>query len=165
MQKLIKRTAEAQRNAANRAKKKSLQEFKRTKGERIRESKINIKSITSDLHRARQVRREAWELGPLAPRRDLDGHMSHAALRGGRLSPRVPLKSWEVEARCHWAGGSKYLNLAVGDRVVITQGPDKGIIDKVAKIDLDTATLELAEAGKVRFPGLYPTHDRGISGS
>lgn len=152
MQKLVKRTAEAQRNAANRAKRKSLKEFQQGMSERRRENKRNTKGIATDLQRARRARSSAWDLGPIAPRRDTDGHMSFAAMGGSRMSPQVSLKAWEIEARCHWAGGSQHLNLAVGDRVVVMQGPDKGVIDKIAKLNMDTATVELSNTSKVRPP-------------
>ncbi|KAL2759382.1 hypothetical protein ACRALDRAFT_1067783 [Sodiomyces alcalophilus JCM 7366] len=148
MQKLIKRTAEAQRAAARRAKKKNFEAYLQNKDRRIREQRQSIEEIATDLRTARNTRREHWELGPLAPRFDLDGKNTHAAQKTSRTAMQAILKPWEVEKRCAWAGTPQLLNLVVGDRVVVLEGPDKGKIDRVASLDMERGTLQLENIAK-----------------
>ncbi len=53
-------------------------------------------------------------------------------------------------ARCKWAGGAYYLNLAEGDRVVLLDGPDKGRIGQVIEINHDTAEVTVQDLNKAR---------------
>lgn len=161
MQKLVKRTAEAQRAAARRAKKRGLEAYRDNKHQRIREQKSAIEEISSDLNAARAARRELWEMGPVAPRRDLDGKLTHGAQQAARTTMQTPLKPWEIQQRCAWAGTPQNLNLVVNDRVVIMEGPEKGKIDRVANINIERATVELATLGKylAKVPDVYRSID------
>lgn len=165
MKKIVAQTAEAQRNAANRAKRKSISEFRRAQAERRRETKTALQGVVRDLRAARIRRREDWDLGFMAPLRNIDGQMTHAATEGARMTMTQPLKAWEIEARCAWAGGSQYLNIRVGDRVVVTEGPFKGVIDKINKINMETATVQLADSAKrlMKVPDLYRELDKNIN--
>lgn len=121
------------------------------KRQRLREQSQSIDEISTDLRAARSTRRERWELGPLASRLDLDGKNAHAAQEASRLNMQAVLKPWEIQQRCAWAGTPELLNLVVGDRVVLLEGPDKGKIDRVASIDMSRGTLQLENIGKVRL--------------
>ncbi|ROT43725.1 KOW motif domain-containing protein [Sodiomyces alkalinus F11] len=161
MQKLIKRTAEAQRAAARRAKKKSLTEYLSNKHRRIREQARSVSEIAADLRAARLNRRQNWELGPLAPRLDLDGKATHAAQEAPRTAMQTLMKPWEIQLRCAWAGTPELLNLVVGDRVVVMEGPEKGKIDRVASIDMRHGTINLENIGKYlsKIPDEYRSVD------
>ncbi|KAM0286067.1 hypothetical protein ACHAQH_001075 [Verticillium albo-atrum] len=148
MQKLVKRTAEAQRASARRTSKKALEVYRRSKLERRSEQSQNIEEIAGDLRAARVARAEAWDLGPLTPRRDIDGNFTHGATLLSRNRPQTPFKAWEIEQRCAWAGGSKILNIVKNDRVVVMEGPDKGKIDLINHIDLNNGVVELKTLGK-----------------
>ncbi|EEY19159.1 KOW motif domain-containing protein [Verticillium alfalfae VaMs.102] len=143
MQKLVKRTAEAQRAVARRTAKKTLNVYRRSKLERRSEQSQNVEEIAGDLRAARVARAEAWDLGPLTPRRDVDGNFTHGATLLSRNRPQTPFKAWEIEQRCAWAGGSKLLNIVKNDRVVVMEGPDKGKIDLINHIDLNNGVVEL----------------------
>ncbi|KAK1994016.1 KOW domain-protein domain-containing protein-containing protein [Colletotrichum falcatum] len=147
MQKLIKRTAQAEKQVARRIKKRARAEGGREKAERFRDQRNQLTELNRDVKTARLVRQEKWTLGPLAPRRDVFD--SYGAVQTNRQSRSTPLKPEEVEARCAWAGGLQYLNIAVNDRVVLLEGPDKGKIDRIASINLEHGTVTLKDIAKI----------------
>ncbi|KZL77541.1 KOW domain-containing protein domain-containing protein, partial [Colletotrichum tofieldiae] len=147
MQKLIKRTAQAEKQVARRIKKRSRVENGTEKAQRFRDQRNQLTELNKDVKTARLVRHEKWALGPLAPRRDVFD--SYGALQTNRQGRSTPLKPEEIEARCAWAGGCQYLNIAVNDRVVLLEGPDKGKIDRIASINLEYGTVTLKEIAKV----------------
>ncbi|GKT50019.1 uncharacterized protein ColSpa_10200 [Colletotrichum spaethianum] len=147
MQKLIKRTAQAEKQVARRIKKRSRVENGTEKAQRFRDQRNQLTELNKDVKTARLVRHEKWALGPLAPRRDVFD--SYGALQTNRQGRSTPLKPEEIEARCAWAGGCQYLNIAVNDRVVLLEGPDKGKIDRIASINLEYGTVTLKDIAKV----------------
>lgn len=151
MDKLIKRTATAERQVARRLREAAKRSHRRQLGERIRRAKSAVEDLNRNVYNARRVRHEAWELGPLAPRRTIENGYGIATehARTARQTSDMLLRPFEREARCEWAGGSKYLNLAPGDRVVILEGHDKGNIDTITSVNASTGTVELKEFGKV----------------
>jgi large subunit ribosomal protein L24 len=153
MLKLLKRSAQAERQVAKKAAKQSKNEFKgnlirfrQAVTEANREMRANKKA-------SRQASKDAWELGPLAPKRNL-GIDNYDALSGGirvdwtNMGTYKP-KAAVVEKRCAWAGGVKQLCLAPKDRVVILDGPDKGKIDKIKDINLEAGYLTLETCNQV----------------
>ncbi|PKS06942.1 hypothetical protein jhhlp_005538 [Lomentospora prolificans] len=151
MDKLVKRTLKAERQVARRLKNQSNKAYRRELRDRVRRAKSAVEDLNKNVSEARRARHERWELGPLAPNRTVDlGHgvvTEHA--RTARQTTEFLLRPFELEARCGWAGGVKFLNLAVGDRVVITEGHDKGNIDTISAIHTSTGTVELKEHGKL----------------
>ncbi|OHE97644.1 KOW domain-containing protein domain-containing protein, partial [Colletotrichum orchidophilum] len=147
MQRLIKRTAQAEKQVARRMKKRARGEGGAEKAQRARDQRNMLTELNKDIKTARLVRQEKWDLGPLAPRRDV--FESYGALQTNRQSRSTPLKPEEIEARCAWAGGCQYLNLAVKDRVVLLEGPEKGKIDRISSINLEYGTVQLENIAKV----------------
>lgn len=104
---------------------------------------------------ARRARKEDWAMGPLAPKRDLgfNGYgMFAESVRTdwsnyGLHAPRPEI----IAKRCAWAGGVKQLNLAVSDRVVIMDGPDKGKIDRIKTINLQSGHVTLENNHRVCY--------------
>jgi large subunit ribosomal protein L24 len=107
-------------------------------------------------------------MGPLAPRRDVGipvtrndtGNPATNELAWGSISTsRLKLGSRytraELEASAEWAGGLENLCLAPGDRVVVLEGPYKGRIAPISKLNKDTAGVELESVGTVSC--LLPT--------
>lgn len=153
MDKLIKRTTKAERQVARRMREAAKKNHRRQLGARLRSAKAAMADLSQNVYNARRMRHEAWELGPMAPRRTIENGYGIAAepARTGRQTADFIMRPFEVEARCEWAGGSKHLNLAEGDRVVILEGPDKGNIDTISSISRSSGTVELKEFGKVCF--------------
>lgn len=89
---------------------------------------------------ARQARREDWELGPLAPKRDV----GDVAEKYGAASPyllRPPPLSEKEQKKALEPYGGKLLHFRKGDRVVMIQGRDKGKISTIREIDRERASV------------------------
>jgi large subunit ribosomal protein L24 len=130
MQKVIRRTILAENQAARRlAKRKDKKNFETAKGHREQNAFVR-RDVTKEIKQRRVERREDWELGPLAPRRDVGdkkdtfGTVSTQRMRGPVLTKAV---LDEV--------GGRYLTLVKGDRVVLLEGRDKGKIGKIQSTD------------------------------
>lgn len=156
MQKLAKRAAQAQRQAARRAKQRLEQQNveQRFRGRQM--LRTAVAEMRQNLEEARRARREDWELGPLSPKRDL-GFNKYGLLKqtlrqdwaaNGMPRPRPEI----VERRCAWAGGSKMLNLAPQDRVVILDGPDRGKIDRIKSVNAEAGYVTLENHHRVNPP-------------
>lgn len=118
------------------------------KTEQTREKARTMTQIKGDLQAARVARRQDWEMGPLAPRRDIPklseaSNTYYGSVAMERATVKGRLSKEELEARTAWAGGSKFLNLAIGDRVVVIEGPWKGRIAPIKKIVRDSAQVQL----------------------
>jgi large subunit ribosomal protein L24 len=134
MQKVIRRTILAEKQAARRlAKRRESAEREKAKINREQNAFIR-KDATKEIKQRRAERREDWELGPLAPRRDVGdlketyGTVSTQRMRGPILDYRA---RWEALK----AVGGRYLTLVKGDRVVLLEGRDKGKIGKISSTD------------------------------
>ncbi|RDA89861.1 hypothetical protein CP533_0407 [Ophiocordyceps camponoti-saundersi (nom. inval.)] len=147
MLKLLKRAAQAERQAARRFKERRKQ-AKAAERASLRPRMNNaLKEVINHDKAARQARIEDWEMGPLAPKRDL-GYNAYG-VTWEYLRHQHPAQSPEVvKRRCAWAGGPRKLNLAAGDRVLIMDGPDKGKIDRIKEIQLSHGTVTLENRHK-----------------
>lgn len=164
MQKLAKRTAQAQRQAGRRAEHQARRQRKTALWQARAAVKGMNQEIKGNLADARLARREDWEMGPIAPKRDLGfnnyGLMSDPTRASHSYNGQHVISPKVVEKRCAWAGGTKQLNLAVGDRVVILEGPAKGKLDRIDSINTDLGTVTLREQYQVgsileQYSGIY----------
>ncbi len=149
MQKLLRRTAQAEKQVARRAAKLQRGETAVEKYERLHITRVAKREIRLQRQEAKVARHETWEMGPLAPRRD------SAASYWGTIAEERIASNFEhvekfVDIRCQWAGGKEHLCLAEGDRVVIMEGPLKGRIGPIRTINKDSGTVQLEEVAKVR---------------
>lgn len=145
MQKLIRRTAQAERQATRRITKKS-DSFKHAEQqERFKKRMSAVRETNVALKLARQRRREDWEMGSLAPMRDTPIKGPDGAYWGSlplsRALGQLPQK--QIDLACKWAGGSKYLCLKPGDKLAIMEGPDKGQIGTLRSISLEEGAVIL----------------------
>ncbi|RKF78345.1 putative kow domain-containing protein domain-containing protein [Golovinomyces cichoracearum] len=101
----------------------------------------------------RKARREDWELGPLAPKRDVGDRKDTYGAVDGQLIRGPKLSKEEAEEKMKDFGG-KFLSLFKGDRVVLLEGRDKGKIGKVISIDKERAecTVEGLNLIDVKVP-------------
>ncbi|KAI8715774.1 hypothetical protein NCS52_01085700 [Fusarium sp. LHS14.1] len=164
MQKLAKRVAQAQRQAGRRAQKAAKTEqtnYKLRNQQAFREA---VSEVRQNLKDARRARKEDWELGPLAPKRDLGynqyGMFSESVRTDwsnyGFYTPRPEI----LEKRCAWAGGLRQFGLAVSDRVVIMDGPDKGKIDRIRAINLQSGSVTLETHHRAISAGMFGNDSR-----
>jgi large subunit ribosomal protein L24 len=147
MDKILRRVRMAERQVARRVKRREQLVHSIKKNERIRSVSRQRKEAGYELGAAIKARHEDLELGPLAPRRDVSkpdpfsNHWGSISIERALLQTKITDE--QREARAAWAGGSQYLCIAPGDRVVITEGPYKGKITKIAAIKRDAMTVEL----------------------
>ncbi|KAI9801297.1 MAG: hypothetical protein M1833_002867 [Piccolia ochrophora] len=132
MQKVLRRTALAKahvaKRIANAAEKRAAAERKAKKFEH----RSVAQEASQDVRDERRRRREDWDLGPLAPKRDVgDQTGTYGAMDGRRLK----LKEIPREKRI------RFWSIVPGDRVVIIDGKDKGKIGEVKTIDAKTNGL------------------------
>ena len=144
MQKVLRRTAlakkQAQRRAANRAGAKNSEERKL----RRFNNGIAGSTISDDIRAERRARREDWIMGPLAPRRDVGerkdfyGTVSARRLQGGEV---------DKEMRREWC-------LEVRDRVaVVAEGHrDRGKISQIGEIREKAQEAVVTGLNKVGAP-------------
>ncbi|KAI0974954.1 hypothetical protein F4678DRAFT_421434 [Xylaria arbuscula] len=149
MQKILRRVATAERVAVKRQKAKDLKYYKKEKKEQTRHRIAHVSTAHREIEGAKQSIRDDWAMGPLAPRIDV-GNMHNAlgAVGESRFSSPGHFSLAMRNARCQWAGGAYYLNLAIGDRVVLLDGPDKGRIGQVSDINYDTAEVTVKDFNK-----------------
>jgi large subunit ribosomal protein L24 len=144
MQKVIRRTLLAEKQAARRlAKRQDTSKREQAKSNR-EQSRYLRKDEVRDIQTARQVRREDWELGPLAPRRDV-GSLKEAYGTINSQRTRGTLLNEKEKERLLEPVGGKYLVFSKEDRVVLLEGRDKGKIGKI--IAIDTARGECTVEG------------------
>jgi large subunit ribosomal protein L24 len=129
MQKVLRRSAAVKRRADKKTTDHAVQNAKVKWNVQRRQDLIVRRQITNDILAERKRRREEWELGPLAPKRDVgDSKDSYGTVDAGRI------KGSEV----HPSQRTKRWNIVEGDRVVIIEGRDKGQIGLVTSTDRNT---------------------------
>ncbi|KAI0806467.1 hypothetical protein GGR55DRAFT_652771 [Xylaria sp. FL0064] len=149
MQKILRRVATAERVAAKRKKARDLQFYKKDKKEVNQQRTFQVNQARDEVKAAKQAIRDDWAMGPLAPRTDVgEWHDALGAIRDTRMSSGTTIPLTLRNARCQWAGGAYYLNLAVGDRVVLLDGPDKGRIGQIQNINHESAEATIKDLNK-----------------
>ncbi|KAI2642089.1 hypothetical protein GGS21DRAFT_486946 [Xylaria nigripes] len=150
MQKILRRVATAERVVTKRQKIRDLKYRRREKKESSQHHQGQVSRALSELTEAKKAIRDDWAMGPLSPRKDIGewegalGSIGEARYTG----PSSDLPLAVRNARCEWAGGAYYLNLAVGDRVVLLDGPDKGRIGNITDLDLGKAEVTVKDLNK-----------------
>jgi large subunit ribosomal protein L24 len=158
MQKVIRRTVLAEKQAARRLERRKDKDNRTWRKTNREQNLYSRKESTTALKAARFNRREDWELGPLAPRRDVGdmkdryGTVSTQALRGPILENDARKKARELI-------GGKYMNIVKGDRVVLLEGRDKGKIGKITQVDTDRCEFTVEGLNMVTLlsnPNCFP---------
>ena len=126
MQKLLRRTELAKRQAARKYAARKEKWESDTRKLRVQEQKVTNISIRNDRRAALVARHEDWHLGPLAPKRDVgDAQYTYGSLDSRRFrgveKPKEEVKNWGIVR---------------GDRVVIVQNghPERGRIGTVTEV-------------------------------
>ena len=133
MQKVLRRTAFAEAQAARRLARRKERYIRHSEKTKRENTRFIRREETTEIKNARIARREDWELGPLAPRRDVGlnkdtyGTINSMSLRGPSLTLQQRLEKNPE--------GGRYANIVVGDRVVLLEGRDKGKIGKISARD------------------------------
>lgn len=142
MQKVIRRTLLAEKQAARqlarRQRRNELDEFYQRRDRTQQWGAENLRRIKEN----REVRREDWELGELAPKRNVGSQAETYGSIGAQFSQEPVARRKEILEILDIWGGKKHLNITAGDRVVVISGPDKGKIGKVNRVDKQRAEVE-----------------------
>lgn len=158
MQKLLRRVATAERVVSKRKAATDRMLWKKDIKKHRQDQASQDVMVNQDIDRAKQAIKDDWNLGPMAPNIYYgDAALTYGAISESRYRQAVVLREKQKEARCAWLGGSKNLNLAVGDRVVLLEGPDKGKIGKVTDIQMNEGCLIVEGLNKsnVRMPASF----------
>lgn len=146
MQKLLRRTAQAERQVIRRSKKQSKMINMARQRQEFRQRMGGTQETHASLKAATRRRREDWEMGALAPQRDTPLRDANNSYWGTvslyrNLADNLPEKQRDLA--CRWAGGRKTLCIKAGDRVAIMEGPDKGKISTVKWVQEEGAFVAL----------------------
>ena len=100
----------------------------------MEQARFQRRDEVEQIKAARIARREDWELGPLAPKRDVgDKAETYGTVNTLRSKGPVLTKKARWDQRLYIGG--KYPTIVVGDRVAIMEGRDKGKIGMVVEMD------------------------------
>lgn len=152
MQRIIERTKHAERHAA-----RALQRTKERKAvsdtwTRKQNALRMLRRDSQHIVQARQRRREDFETGSLAPRRDVgDKADTYATMTIFDLA----LPEVRPERRKEW------IPFRVGDRVVVLSGRDRGRISEVSRIDEERRSVEVQDVNVTAFslPAWFPREE------
>lgn len=147
MDKILRRVRMAERQAVRRNKRIKDRNYGLDKRIRLREVGGLRREAGMDLNRAIKARHEDYDLGPIAPRRDVSklnefGH-HWGSISTERALLNVKLTEHQRAARAAWAGGVDYLCIRPDDRVVVLEGPYKGQIATIKSINRNTMAVDL----------------------
>jgi large subunit ribosomal protein L24 len=159
MQKVVRRTILAEKQAARRLAKrkdKNMRDWAKSTREQVN---LTRRQQTDDIKKARANRREDYELGPLAPKRDVgDMKEVYGTLQGNRVKgqPIDPRKIAEVLKDVGYNNMWRTVVFVVGDRVVLLEGKDKGKIGIINNIDVPRGECTVEGLNMVRLlPRLF----------
>ncbi|RWA11550.1 hypothetical protein EKO27_g3526 [Xylaria grammica] len=162
MQKILRRVATAERVANKRKRTKQGHIWKQQKKQDMSDQTGQVRMARDEIKAAKQAIRNDWSMGALSPRTDVgDWQGAYGTIGEYRFSSAGRFTFAQRDARCQWAGGARYLNLAPGDRVVLLEGPDKGRIGPIYAISSETAevTVEGLNKSNIRLNPLMKTDE------
>ncbi|TKA62263.1 hypothetical protein B0A49_10408 [Cryomyces minteri] len=143
----------AKRQAARRALLRTQKEEADTARTKTMEKIQSAKEESRVIKEARRNRREDWDLGPLAPRRDVGenkqyyGTVNQNTLRGVEIPKKKRTELWTI---------------VEGDRVVLLTGRDKGKIGEVESVNKETEEVEIAIPEWMRGKDSNPSPTRSV---
>lgn len=146
MQKLLRRTAQAERQAIRRSKKQGKMRKMAEQRQEFVQRMGGTQETHASLKAAVRRRQEDWEMGALAPQRDTplrDANNSYWGSISLRRNLADTLPEKQRDLACRWAGGRRTLCIKMGDRVAIMEGPDKGKISVVKYVQEEGAFVAL----------------------
>jgi large subunit ribosomal protein L24 len=154
MQKVIRRTLFAEQQAARRLARKKEKADQLWRRQNRQERQMSRQKEVRYIKAAQLARREDWELGPLAPRRDVgDDKDTYGTIDQALLQFPTIHKDKREEVLKNVGG--KYLNIVKGDRVVLLEGRDKGKIGKIIDLDASRGMCKVEGLNMVCYPPTF----------
>lgn len=154
MLKVIKRTRLAKAQAERRKARKNAKNLRDRVAVTAQQNNFLWLEHHKAVKRAKDHHKEDWELGPLAPRRDVGDLKDKYGALSQHLLESPQLTSEERKKRiARFAGKGPrnfpYCNIRKGDRVVLLSGRDKGKIGKIRDVDLNKGEVKVEGLNKV----------------
>ena len=100
----------------------------------MEQARFQRRDEIDQIKKARQARREDWELGPLAPKRDV-GNQKETWGTINSLRSKGPVLAKKERWEQRLFVGGKHPTIVVNDRVAIMEGRDKGKIGTIVEMD------------------------------
>jgi large subunit ribosomal protein L24 len=151
MQKVIRRTILAEKQAVRRAAKRNEKKQREWRKNTLEQGRFQKRDEVGQIKAARLARKEDWELGPLAPKRDVGLQQeTYGTINTLRSKGPVLTKKARWDQRLYIGG--KYPTIVVDDRVVITEGRDKGKIGVVTEMDFSRGECKVEGLNMVCLP-------------
>lgn len=178
-EKLTKRVQLVRRNKIRRSIRRKESELKEKKWDQRRQLTAQSRALARQFLAARDARNQDWELGPMAPRRDvgekaqsfgtIDGQQAHVLKRIENmdtkwrerfLTPEQQMKKhgWvELDPREMAGDRDKKLTcwekrgnyFVKGDKAVVMRGSNTGKIGEIMEVDQDADMVRVKELNKV----------------
>jgi large subunit ribosomal protein L24 len=142
MQKVIRRTILAEKQAVRRAAKRQEKKQREWRKNNMEQARFQRRDEVDQIKKARQARREDWELGPLAPRRDV-GNQKETWGTINSLRSKGPVLAKKERWEQRLFVGGKYPTIVVNDRVAIMEGRDKGKIGTIVEMDFSRGECKI----------------------
>ncbi|KAI5297332.1 hypothetical protein KEM56_004895 [Ascosphaera pollenicola] len=139
MDKVVRRTAQAVRQAQRKARIQAEKDARLARKDYFRNLAQRQRIFIDARKNQRNEFRENWFKGPIAPLRDAGDRTGVYGAAGLAVyhQPVIP----KPDRR-------KFITIAAGDYVVIVKGRDKGLIDKVATVSVETESVTLHNLNK-----------------
>ena len=148
MQKVIRRTLMAEKQAARRAAKRAEMNARSHRWNLIETNTMRGQREREVLRNAHNARREDWEMGGLAPKRDIGVDRETYGTVDSALYEGKELRREERNEMLKQLK-ERYQTIVVGDRVVLLEGPDKGKIGLVKSKNVKRGQLVVDGLNKV----------------
>lgn len=159
MQKIIRRTQYAIAQAERRKLRRRAIDIRDKWSNKNANADAGKREHIKALKKARLEQKEDWELGPLAPRRDVgDKKDTYGTVHPFSIDDAANIPESEREAGRERFGGKYYCSVKEGDRVVVLAGRDKGTISKVLEVNAKKGAVKVQGVDLVRIsPSSLPS--------
>lgn len=157
MQKVIRRTMLAERQAARRNAKRDDIQYRQRRKNDLEQARFHRRQEVKGFKAAKLALREDWELGPLAPKRDVGDQAEIYGTIDSSIMKRPVLPMKERLEQLKFVGGRGYSLIGKGDRVAILHGREKGKIGKIMEMDKERGECKIEGMNMVFFH--HPSND------
>ena len=138
----------AEKQAARRKHKRGEANARARRWNLIQQNKHENREKLAMIRQERIARREDWEMGPLAPKRDVGPNKDRYGTVPATQLHGLQLRVHEKHEMLRQLK-ERYQTIVVGDRVVLLEGRDKGKIGKVSSKDMARGEIKVKDLNMV----------------